>query len=67
MTRKKRKLAWYAACDGIRRMGPFDDQVEAWKALIVDPGVQPDPRIRNEARAYNHIHALGAKVWPEYA
>lgn len=46
------KIVWYARCEGLARIGPFSDQVSAWKSLM---------------RADTNEPMQNAAVWPEYA
>ncbi len=50
------KKVWFAASDDIARMGPFETDVEAWKALE-----------RKHTYDDRSVHIEGAHVWPEQA
>lgn len=59
-------VEWYAACDGILKMGPYETEVEAWEALCVVPEEQPYwERVAGVPALPKRIHVKGAYVWPE--
>jgi hypothetical protein len=51
-----KRIIWFAACDEIARIGPFEDQVEAWRNLEVAPSGWSPP---------SRKHMPGSYVWPE--
>ncbi len=54
-TRPDEKV-WFAASSDVVRMGPFDSDVKAWKALESSA---------NSLSGCRPVHAPGAYVWPE--
>jgi len=52
----KDQIVWYAAGGGIKKTGPFDSQVKAWKAMVLAPAHQ---------EKYGSIHPIDTRVWPE--
>lgn len=65
----EKKVVWFAACDGVSRMGPYDSQVRAWQSLLSAPMTNADitaherhgvkiPRLS--------LHVKDSYVWPEY-
>lgn len=65
----EKKIVWFAACDGIRKMGPYDSQVRAWESLKCAPLTSDElatfGRLGVKALKSN-IHVKGAYVWPEH-
>jgi hypothetical protein len=51
-----KQIKWYAACDMILRMGPYNTQVKAWKSLVLTD---------KEQAKQKSIHPKDARVWPE--
>ena len=49
-------IVWWAGCDDIAQMGPYDSQMAAWKALVAS---------KYEHRRTGRLHVNGAYVWPE--
>lgn len=54
------KIRWWAACDGIACMGPYETDVEAWRALELSPARRVAPNEPIVAA----VHQAGARVWP---
>jgi len=50
------KKVWFAATDFISMCGPFDTDIDAWKAIKLT-----DEMAARERR----VHQSGARVWPE--
>jgi len=51
------KIVWYAAGGGIFKAGPFETEIEAWKAM----------ELREEVQLYQRsVHPRDTRVWPEY-
>ena len=56
----KAKIRWWAACDGVACMGPYESEVEAWRAMELSPARRPKPH----EPIVSAVHASGARVWP---
>lgn len=51
-----KNLLWYAAGGHIMKMGPYDSQARAWKALVLT---------EVEQERQGSIHPKNARVWCE--
>lgn len=50
-------VEWWAACEGLYRIGPFVSAEDAWESVSVDIG--------EDLRSLYPNHLPGAYVWPE--
>ena len=53
---KERKMLWFASGGDIARCGPFETQVDAYKAMILHPS----------RRSSSLIYPTNIIVWPEW-
>jgi hypothetical protein len=53
-----KKMYWYASCELILVMGPYENEAEAWERLRLND----DESIRQQS-----LHARNARVWASYS
>lgn len=56
MSKKKAKVLWFARGGEISRCGPFESQVEAWKAMRYT---------EEHKKIFRSDHPRDTAVWPE--
>ena len=58
----RRKLQWWAACDGIALQGPYPTQEAAWRSLEAVEECFGQSYADKQAT----VHLPDARVWPAY-